>query len=70
MANQIYKDHFLVWTSRHDKQANRWIPEIIISWSANGGYYLHTFTGEPQILRFAALDLGKELAEKWVNEKP
>jgi hypothetical protein len=70
MANALYKDHLLVWYVFHDTQTGHWIPEMTIMWTIDGESQFHSFNGPPQSSFDAALDLGKELAEAWVDRKP
>jgi hypothetical protein len=58
-----------VWKAQHDKQTDSWSPAITIWWIADKKYKFHRFNGPPQISHAAALDLGKQLAEKWVDNK-
>jgi len=69
MANELYKQHVLIWMALHDEQTDSWIPHINISWTMNGRYQFHTFNGPAQISHDDALALGKQLAEAWVDKK-
>jgi hypothetical protein len=64
-----YKDRLLVWTVLHDKQTDSWTPAITISWTVDRRNKFHRFNGPPQISHAAALALGKQLAEAWVDKE-
>jgi hypothetical protein len=69
MANEVYKKHALIWIAFHDEQTDSWIPQVNISWTVNGRYQFHSFNGPVEISHDAALALGKQLAEEWVDKK-
>ena len=52
------------------KQTGCWTPLITIWQKVKDRYQFHAFDGPPQTSQNAALDLGKELAKKWVDETP
>lgn len=68
MANELYKDHFLLWNPVRSKAPDTWFPQIIISWAVNGKYQFHRFKGPPEISHETALALGKKLAQAWVDK--
>jgi hypothetical protein len=68
--SQIYKDHhLLIWDAIHNEETGSWTPSIIISWIVNDRYQFHKFEGAAQRSRAAALTLGKQLAEEWVDRQ-
>jgi hypothetical protein len=69
MASESYKGHLLIWNAEHDKNKDRWIPDIIISWPLSGRYQFHRFKGPLQDTAREAVTLGKHLAEAWVDKK-
>jgi hypothetical protein len=69
MANALYKNHLLIWTVSYDQIKAGWIPKIFVSRPLNGKYELHSFRGPLQISEANAREMGKQLAEAWVDEK-
>ena len=68
MSIRLYKDRLVVWTVLHDKQTDSWKPAITVSWTVDRKYF-HRFNGLPQTSHDAALALGKQLAEAWVDKE-
>ena len=69
MSIRLYKERLVVWTVLHDKQTDSWKPAITVSWTVDRKYKFHRFNGLPQTSHAAALALGKQLAEAWVDKE-
>jgi hypothetical protein len=69
MANQLYKGHLLLWTANFDEETDAWLPTVQIAWNVSGRYEFHRFKGPPQSSQAAAMEIGKELAELWIDKK-
>jgi hypothetical protein len=70
VKSQIYKDHhLLIWDAVHNEETGSWTPSIVISWIVDDRYQFHKFEGPCQRSRAAALRVGKQLAEDWVDQQ-
>jgi hypothetical protein len=68
MANQLYKDHFLIWAANYTSYGD-WIPEVTISWTTHGRFNCHRLTGPLQVTEEAAMAVAKQLGERWVDRE-
>jgi len=69
MANQLYKEHLLVWTAGYEKETNEWIPVVNISWRDKGQFQFHRLRGPAKSSEEDAMAEGLLLAKLWVDKK-
>jgi hypothetical protein len=69
MANELYRDHLLVWKAIYDQETDAWFGEGHISWKVIDKYQFHRLEGPRRLFEEEALTLWKEMAERWVDRK-
>jgi hypothetical protein len=69
VANQMYKEHLVIWTVVHDKQTDCWTPTAKISWQVKNKYEFKRIYGPPQTSQPKALALAEQIALAWVDKR-